>query len=60
MGIKQLSWLYKDNLRKLTNDYGDVSVMWLFEGSESPSCGKVFSPPPTPTSTLMYAFILML
>ena len=27
MGIKQL---YNDNLRKLPNEYGDVSVMWTF------------------------------
>ena len=26
MGIKQL---YNDNLRKLTNEYGDVSVMYM-------------------------------
>ena len=30
MGIKQL---YKDNLRKLPNEYGDVSVMSIAVGS---------------------------
>ena len=37
MGIKQL---YNDSLRKLPNEYGDVSVMWLKIPEDTFSCDE--------------------